>query len=227
MLFAARPRISMPGCSAAVSQCLTGGFVLSLSGCLHWKEAVGGGVGWGWGSGWALTTNSVNLAGALAVSVTLPPFPLASFLLCFIFLLSVLLPPSPHPSLLFWPCHLQNWILGQLGLIPDLACHSWPIRSSLRRSPDTVIEGEQRKQGENRSLKTKPCHSWLVGGVEGGSFCLLSEHMLCVSFISKHSMGLSLEIGEMYLTHLSLLLIMRWKPWQHTHYQCIQMANRD
>lgn len=44
MLFAGKPRVSMAGCSVAVSQCLTGGFVLSLSG---WKE----GYERGWGVG--------------------------------------------------------------------------------------------------------------------------------------------------------------------------------
>lgn len=45
MLRAEKPRVSMAGCSVAVSQCLTGGFVLSLSGCSDWKEGYGRGGG--------------------------------------------------------------------------------------------------------------------------------------------------------------------------------------
>lgn len=37
----------MLGCCAAVSQCLTGSFVLSLFAYLHWKEERMGGVQWG------------------------------------------------------------------------------------------------------------------------------------------------------------------------------------
>lgn len=128
MLFAGKPRVSMRGCSAAVSQCLTGGFVLSLSGCSHWREGGRGGVGWGWGFRGALTANSMNPPGALASSASLPPFPLASFLLPSVFLFPVAL----SPSLSSWPCHLQSWTGGQLGLIPELARHSWPIRSCHR-----------------------------------------------------------------------------------------------
>lgn len=117
MLRAGKPRVSMPGCSAAVSQCLTGGFVLSLSGCSHWKEGEGGmRVGF---SGGALTANSMNPPGALAVSATLPPFPLSSF------------PWSAHSSVvrsLFGPV-TDKAGPERLGLIPELACHSWPIRS--------------------------------------------------------------------------------------------------
>lgn len=57
MLLAGKPRVSMAGCSVAVSQCLTGGFVLSLSGSPDWKE----GYGRGWGLGRrARRANSLN-----------------------------------------------------------------------------------------------------------------------------------------------------------------------
>lgn len=115
MLRAEKPRVSMAGCSVAVSQCLTGGFVLSLSGCSDWKEGYG--RGWGLG-GRAGTANSVNPPWILAFSSILPPFPLSSssFLRCIVSLAS------------FYPRHRQSWTRGQLGAVPKLACHSWPIR---------------------------------------------------------------------------------------------------
>ena len=149
MLFAGKPRVSMRGCSAAVSQCLTGGFVLSLSGCSHWREGGRGGVGWGWGFRGALTANSMNPPGALALSASLPPFPLASFLLPSVFLF----PVAPSPSLSSWPCHLQSWTRGQLGLIPELARHSWPIRSCHRGHLTQWL----RANRENKALKRQSC----------------------------------------------------------------------
>lgn len=89
MLFAGKPRDSMAGCSTAVSQCLTGGFVLSLSGCSQWK--TGEKVGVGSVEEWGTHSELGEPPGALAVSATLPPSPLASFLLSFIFF-SVVLP---------------------------------------------------------------------------------------------------------------------------------------
>jgi len=88
VLYAGKPRVSMPCCSVAVSQSLTGGFVLSLSGCSHWKDVERGGVGFRLGTNSELT----EPPWALAVSITLPPSPLASFLLSLVFLPSVLLP---------------------------------------------------------------------------------------------------------------------------------------
>lgn len=91
-----------------------------------------------------LTANSMNPLGALAVSITLPPFPLASFLLSFIFLSSVPLPL--FLSFLFLapsPAKLDTRPNGpdpRAGLSP-LAYQELP-----QRSPDTVIEGTQRKQ---------------------------------------------------------------------------------
>lgn len=86
MLLAGKPRVSMAGCSVAVSQCLTGGFVLSLSGCSDWKEGYG--RVWGLG-GRAETANSVNPPWILAFSSILPPFPLSSFFCNVLFLSSL------------------------------------------------------------------------------------------------------------------------------------------
>lgn len=98
MLFAGKLRVSMPDCSAAVSQCLTGGFVLSLSGCSYWKEEGRGGVQGG-------TNSELNEPPGSLGHVHHPP----TFSIC-------ILPPFLHfpllcspPSFSFWPCHLQNW----------------------------------------------------------------------------------------------------------------------
>lgn len=101
MLHAGKPRVSMAGCGVAVSQCLTGGFVLSLSGCSDGKKGYG--RGWGLG-GRAGTANSVNLSWILAFPSILPPFPLSSsfFLQCIVSLVS------------FYPRHRQR----QLGPVP-------------------------------------------------------------------------------------------------------------
>lgn len=56
MLSAGKPRVSMLSCSAAVSRCLTGVFVLSLSGCSHLKE----GVEWGQGLGEGGNNSELN-----------------------------------------------------------------------------------------------------------------------------------------------------------------------
>lgn len=136
MLFAGTPRVSMAGCSAALSHCLTQGFVLSLSGCSRWKEVQRGSIGWEAGLG--LGTNSelseppAGLSHArhppnfstsiLPPSLHLPP-PFSFFRSLFFLVLSLtkmdLKPTGPDP---------------RTGLLP-LAYQELP-----QRSPDAVIE---------------------------------------------------------------------------------------
>lgn len=109
----------------------------------------GGGEGWGRvGVGFrgALTANSMNPPGALAVTATLPPFQLASFLLPLVFLFSVLLPVPLSPSL-FLALSLTKLDLRPTGPDPRTGLSQLAYQELPQRSPDTVIEGEQRKQG--------------------------------------------------------------------------------
>lgn len=134
MLLAGKPRVSMAGCSVAVSQCLTGGFVLSLSGSPDWKE----GYGRGWGLGRrARTANSVNPPWILAFSFILPPFPLSSFLFframhCF--------------SLLFLTTLLTKLDPRTTGPRPRTGVAQPAYQRLPQRSPDTMVAHERRKQ---------------------------------------------------------------------------------
>lgn len=166
MLFAGKPRVSMRGCSAAVSQCLTGGFVLSLSGCSHWRE---GGKGWGRvGLGVQGGANSElnEPPGSLGVVRQPPTFP------------TRVLPPSlglplPCRSLalsLFLALSLTKLDRRPTGPDPRTGSSQLAYQELPQGSPDTVIEGEQRKQGPQ---KTELWPFW-------EAFCFLCGHMLCV-----------------------------------------------
>lgn len=134
MLRAGKPRVSMPGGSAAVSQCLTGGFVLSLSGCSHWKE------GCGWGS-----------AGGTNSELNEPPrgprrCPPPSHLFHFPPFLGLPTPLSSSLSLFLAPS-VTKLDPRTTGPGPRTGMSQLAYQELPHRSPDTVIEREQRKQG--------------------------------------------------------------------------------
>lgn len=115
--------------------------------CCHSQGAhTGSKGGKRWGRTGGVTANSMNPPGALAVSATLPPFPLASFLLPLVFLFSVLLPVPPS---LFLALSLTKLDPGPTGPDPRTGLSQLAYQELPQGSPDTVIESERRKQGDN------------------------------------------------------------------------------
>lgn len=120
-----------------VSQCLTPGFVLSLSGCSRWKEVQRGSLGWEAGLGLG-TGSELGEPPAGLGRVHHPPSSSTS-ILPLIFLL-----PFPSFSSLLGPVTKRD--LKPTGPDPRTGLSSLAYQELPQRSPDTVIEGERGKQ---------------------------------------------------------------------------------